>query len=100
MIPSMLHGFKSLRTDAVKNGEGRLTYRFLGEMSLSADERDCPKCGRKMHVHNSMPIKLQHLNFGEELTEVVFSHTPMRCPHCGTTKRQFILFEAEGHRIT
>ncbi|WFF73968.1 transposase [Proteiniclasticum sp. QWL-01] len=53
-----------------------------------------------MHINNTSPCSLWHLNFGHTYTSLEFGKNKLLCPTCGITKVQQVSFQAQGHRIT
>ena len=100
LIPSCLYGFHNTRTKEKLTKQGRLALVHYGEMDIPEEERICKHCGERMHVNDHPNIALRHLPVGGHPSILCLPHNQFRCPHCGTTRGQYISFKAEGHRIT
>lgn len=100
MLPSSMTSFFNTETKVEATRSGRKTYRFEGTLDILAEDRICPSCGRKMHLHGSHPVAVQHLNVGGNFSYLAFSRNQLKCPDCGATRMQAVPFMAAGHRIT
>ena len=99
-IPCTLHGFHNTETTAHESVSGRNVFLFRGVLDEHPDDRVCPVCGARMHVHAHNDLTLRHLPFGCSLTSVLFPRTQFLCPKCKATRSQAVPFKAEGHLIT
>ena len=99
-IPNCLHNFISTGTDVVSEEDGTTRFCFRGSLTIEEEDRRCPDCGGKMHVHTGRKNTLKHLPFGSSPSLVKYSHVQFRCPVCRKTVSQYVPFKAEGFRIT
>ena len=100
-IPSCLYGFHNTETEVVTGAYGEKEFRMKGNVDVSEEDRVCPECNARMHIHNSgNVVTLRHLSLGFGRISICFPRKQMKCPKCGKTASQYISFKAEGHRIT
>ena len=98
-IPSNLEGFINTETTAAITTSDKEIYLIDGHL----EEKEAPvcyKCGSKMHVHGTVDVNLTHLPIGKTFSAVRFEKKRYRCPVCGRTEMEYVLFQADGHRIT
>lgn len=100
MFPSTLEGFTNTLTTTAETTDGRSMYLIDGSLESHEDEIVCPKCGAKMHVHDTYDTTLRHLTFGWDLSSVRFTRHRYRCPHCHGCRMQEVPFKSGHHRIT
>lgn len=100
LIPSCLYGFRNTETTQTTSKSGRSVFVHYGSLEIPQEERICNHCGSRMHINDHPDITLQHLPVGGHLCALRLPHNQFRCPHCGTTKGQYISFKAKGHRMT
>lgn len=101
VIPSALPGFFNTYTETALTESNNSAYCIHGDVPLTAEDRVCPKCGGRMHVHNTYPdTVIWHLPFGGSYSCLKFDKKRLKCAECGLTKMQDISFQAEGHHIT
>lgn len=98
-IPSNLEGFINTETLVGKTLAEREIYLIDGKLEKK-DSPVCYKCGTKMHVHGVVDVNLTHVPIGSTLTAVRFQKMRYKCPVCGRTEMECIIFQADGHRIT
>lgn len=73
---------------------------FNGGLLFTEDDYICPKCGKGMHISETLEQTVQHLCFGPDITQVKFRRRRFKCPHCGKSVMQALPFKADGHKIT
>lgn len=100
LVPSCLYGFHNTETTEGTIKSGRSVFVHYGALEISAEERICEHCGGRMHINDHPNITLQRLPVGGHLSALRRPHNQFRCPHCGTTKSQYISFKAVDHRMT
>ena len=100
MIPCTLQGFHNTETTTHKSVSGRDIFLFRGTLDECPDDRKCPVCGSRMHVHAHNNVTLRHLPFGSNLSSVLIPRIQFQCSECRFTKSQTISFKADGHLIT
>lgn len=98
-IPSNLKGFINTETLIGKTLAEREIYLIDGELE-DKDSPFCCKCGNRMHIHGAVDASLSHIPIGSTLSAVRFEKKRYRCPVCGRTEMEGVIFQAEGHRIT
>ena len=99
-IPSGLEGFTNTNTKKAPTVTDRMILIIDGKIREREDDRVCPKCGCKMHVHDTYDVHLSHIPFGRTLSAVRFEKRRYICPECHATSMQGVPFQAGGHRIT
>ena len=99
-IPSSLVGFTNTHSSQHTAVSGKSVVQLHGVLKLDDTDRACPNCGGFMHINNTSPCSLWHLNFGHTYTSLEFGKNQLLCPTCGITKVQQVSFQAQGHRIT
>lgn len=99
-IPSSLKGFINTKTTEVPTGTNRRIFLIDGTVKEREEDRICPECGARMHIHDTYNISLGHVPFGSTLSSVRFEKHRYSCPKCHSTCMQLIPFQAESHRIT
>lgn len=99
-IPSSLEGFINTNTKIVQTITSRTMYLIDGNVQEKEEDRICPICGERMHIHNTYDISLNHIPYGEVLSAVRFEKYRYKCPKCEVTVMQDIPFQALKHRIT
>ncbi len=60
----------------------------------------CHECGSKMHVHGTVDVNLTHIPMAAVFSAVRFEKKRYKCPACGRTEMEYVMFQADGHRIT
>lgn len=98
-IPSDLEGFINTETRVGKTQSEREIYLIDGELE-SKESPVCYKCGSKMHIHGTVDVNLTHVPIGGTFSAVRFVKRRYKCPVCGRTEMECVLFQADGHRIT
>ena len=63
-------------------------------------EKDCPRCGRRMHVHGSRESVYQDIELIGHLHYIIVRFGRYICPVCGYSRMQKPGVAAEEHRIT
>ncbi|MGN1164743.1 MAG: ISL3 family transposase [Candidatus Ornithospirochaeta sp.] len=99
-IPSGLEGFTNIKTAKATTVTDRTIFLIDGTIQESEEERACPKCGTRMHVHDTYDVSLSHIPLGRTLSAVRFEKRRYICPECHATSMQGVPFQAGGHRIT
>ncbi len=99
-IPSHLEGFINTNTEERRTISERDIYLIDGELEEKEEDRICPHCGERMHIHNTYDVSLNHLPIGSNLASIRFPKNRYYCPKCNSTAMQEVGFKAEGHRIT
>ena len=75
-IPSGLEGFINTNTLKTPTVTDRSIFLIDGTLQELEEERICPKCGARMHIHDIYDINLSHIPFGRTLSAVRFEkHT-------------------------
>lgn len=97
-IPSDLKGFINTNTKEGVTVTDKKIYLIDGE--LEPNDRICPVCGEKMHIHDTYDVVLNHLPYGTTLSAVRFPKHRYYCPKCKATQMDEVQFQAAGHRIT
>ena len=98
-IPSNLEGFINTETRVGTTLSNRGIYLINGKLE-DRDNPECFKCGCKMHIHGTVDVNLAHLPIGPTFSAVRFEKKRFKCPVCGRTEVECIIFQAGGHRIT
>lgn len=98
-IPSNLEGFINTETLIGKTLTEREIYLIDGKLE-EKDSPICYKCGTKMHVHGSVDVNLNHVPIGSTFSVIRFEKKRYKCPECGRTEMECVIFQADGHRIT
>lgn len=99
-LPSSLGGFTNTQSTQHTAISGKRVVQFHGILKVADIDRTCPNCGDLMHIHNTFPCSLWHLNFGQDYSSLEFDKKQFLCPSCRTTRIQQVPFQANGHRIT
>lgn len=99
-IPSVLDGFENISTSIENNNSNHNCFNFCGKVRLSENDIKCKCCGEKMHIHSSHKMKLKHLPFGSNYSQLCIDKLQLKCSKCGSTQTQDILFKATEHLIT
>lgn len=99
-IPSGLEGFINTKTLQAPTVTDRSIFLIDGTLQELEEDRTCPKCGARMHIHDTYDISLSHIPFGRTLSAVRFEKHRYICPGCHSTSMQGVPFQAGGHRIT
>ena len=81
------------------SGRGKEIYVTRGHSDNNA-EKECPNCGRRMHVHGSRESVYQDIELIGHLHYIIVRLERYICPECGYSRMQKPGFAAEGHRIT
>src|SRR5690606_9572553 len=63
-IPSALAGFTNTHSSQHTAVSGKSVVQFHGNLRVELADRACPNCGDFMHINNTIPCSLWHLNFG------------------------------------
>lgn len=98
-IPSFLSGFENTNT-IIEKDKSNDRYCFYGNVPLSKDDLICECCGEKMHINDTLQVRLKHLPFGSIYTCICIDKKQLKCSNCNRTKTQNILFQAPNHLIT
>ncbi|MBO8436250.1 MAG: ISL3 family transposase [Spirochaetes bacterium] len=101
-IPTLLVGFNQIPelTEIRNTHSGRTANVIRGELEETGNDRICPVCGKNGHIHGTQETTLRHLPIGLRLNVLRFSKNRYRCPGCGMTWGQEIIFKADRHFIT
>lgn len=97
-LPSDLKGFINTNTKEGITATDKKIYLIDGE--LESQERTCPVCGERMHIHDTYEVVLSHLPYGTTLSAVRFPRHRYCCPKCKATRMEEVRFQAANHRIT
>ena len=81
------------------SGRDKEIYVTRGHSDNNA-EKECPNCGRRMHVHGSRESVYQDIELIGHLHYIIVRLERYICPECGYSRMQKPGFAAEGHRIT
>lgn len=98
-IPSSLEGFINTETSVGTTISNRKIYLIDGKLE-EKEAPICHECGSKMHVHGTVDVNLSHIPIAAVFTAVRFEKKRYRCPVCGRTEMEYVMFQADGHRIT
>ena len=71
-IPSGLEGFINTKTLKAPTVTDRSVFLIDGTLQELEEDRACPKCGARMHIHDTYDISLSHIPFGRTLSAVRF----------------------------
>ena len=99
-IPSGLEGFINTNTTISQTVTDRSIYLIDGKLQEREEDRICPRCGRRMHIHDTYGISLGHIPIGTTFSAVRFEKYRYICPECGATGMQEVPFQAGSRRIT
>ena len=99
-IPSGLEGFINTNTTIANTVTDRSIYLIDGMLQEREEDRICPRCGRRMHIHDTYGISLGHIPIGTTFSAVRFEKHRYICPECGATGMQEVPFQAGSRRIT
>ena len=97
-IPSGLEGVINTNTLKAPTVTDRSIFLIDGTLQELEEERICPKCGARMHIHDTYDINLSHIPFGRTLSAVRFEKHRYICPGFHSTFIQGVPFQAGGHR--
>ncbi len=98
-IPSELEGFINTETTKGRTNSDREICLIDGKLE-EKESPVCYKCGSKMHVHGVADVNLTHIPIGASFSAVRFEKKRYKCPVCGRTEMEYVIFQADGHRIT
>ncbi len=98
-IPSSLEGFINTETNIGTTISNKEIYLIDGKME-DKEVPTCYKCGSKMHIHGTADVNLTHVPIGSTFSAVRFEKKRYKCPVCGRTEMDYVMFQADGHRIT
>ena len=96
----VLKGFINTKTLKATTVTDRSIFLIDGTLQELEEDRTCPKCGARMHIHDTHNISLGYIPFGKILSTVRFEKHRYICPKCHSTFIQGVPFQAGGHRIT
>lgn len=101
-VPTLLVGFRQIieLTEEKKTHSGRTANVITGELEETENDRICPVCRRKGHIHGTQETSLRHLPIGFRLNVLRFCKNRYRCTGCGMTWQQKVIFKADKHFIT
>ena len=71
-IPSGLEGFINTNTTIANTVTDRSIYLIDGKLQEREEDRICPRCGRRMHIHDTYGISLGHIPIGTTFSAVRF----------------------------
>lgn len=81
-IPSSLAGFTNTQSTQHNAVSGKSVVKFHGVLNLDDTDRARPNCGNLMHINNTFPCSLYHLNFGHNYTSLEFDKKQLlKCTH-------------------
>ena len=93
-IPSGLEGFINTKTLQAPTVTDRSIFLIDGTLQELEEDRACPRCGARMHIHDTYDISLSHIPFGRTLSAVRFEKHRYICPGCRSTFMQGVPFQA------
>ena len=99
-LPTNLTRFINNETKIIKDNNGNNVYSIEGYLELTSNEVICSRCTHLMQTNNQYEVKLKHLPFGGNYTQIIIKRKQLICPNCGATKMQFIPFKDDKHFIT
>ena len=88
--PSGLEGFININTIESTTVTDRSIFLIDGTLQELEEDRICPKCGVRMHIHDTYNISLGYIPFGKILSAVRFEKHRYICPKCNFTCMQEI----------
>ena len=71
-IPSGLEGFINTNTLKAPTVTDRSIFLIDGKLQEREEDRICPRCGRRMHIHDPSGISLGHIPIGTTFSAVIF----------------------------
>lgn len=99
-LPSRLKGFKNTMTEQITNIDGSISYYVRETLIIQNEELICPKCGCKMHIHQSFDRTIKHLGLGNNRLYICFKQHQLECSKCNATCMQKVQFKDDEHFIS